>query len=171
MSRTMIWVLAWALPMLCSGALAQDKPATDAVAADASADPKYLQQSNAQREQVQPGNNAPVWRQVGQGTTGFSLALVFLAPPALAIAGEGNARLAGLLGWAGMAASFLPTLHRYGRSRAWAPFLPLVAGYYTLATIASAWRYWRGKGGQWKGRAQAENVKHAKGRGDAKGAA
>ena len=72
MSRTMIWVLAWALPMLCSGALAQDKPATDAVAAEASADPKYLQQSNAQREQVQPGNNAPVWRQVGQGTTGFT---------------------------------------------------------------------------------------------------
>ena len=72
MSRTMIWVLAWALPMLCSSALAQDKPATDAVAADASADPKYLQQSNAQRAQVQPGNNAPVWRQVGQGTTGFT---------------------------------------------------------------------------------------------------
>ena len=59
MSRTMIWVLAWALPMLCSGALAQDKPATGAAAADASADPKYLEQSNAQRAQVQPGNNAP----------------------------------------------------------------------------------------------------------------
>jgi len=68
----MIWVFAWALPMLCGGALAQDKPATDAVAAEASADPQYLQQSNAQRAQVQPGNNAPVWRQVGQGTTGFT---------------------------------------------------------------------------------------------------
>jgi formate dehydrogenase subunit gamma len=68
----MIWVFAWALPMLCGGALAQDKPATDAVAAEASADPQYLQQSNAQRAQVQPGNNAPVWRQVGQGTTGYT---------------------------------------------------------------------------------------------------
>jgi formate dehydrogenase subunit gamma len=72
MSRTMIWVIAWALPWLCSGVAAQDKPGTAAVAAEASADPQYLQQSNAQRAQVQPGNNAPVWRQVGQGATGYS---------------------------------------------------------------------------------------------------
>lgn len=39
---------------------------------DASADPGYMKQSNAERAKVQPGNNAPVWRQVGQGTTGFS---------------------------------------------------------------------------------------------------
>ncbi len=37
---------------------------------DASAEPGYAEQSNAQRSQVQPGNNAPVWRQVGQGVTG-----------------------------------------------------------------------------------------------------
>lgn len=37
---------------------------------DASAEPGYAEQSNAQRAQVQPGNNAPVWRQVGQGVTG-----------------------------------------------------------------------------------------------------
>ena len=39
---------------------------------DASADPKYAQQSNAERAKVQPGNNAPMWRQVGQGVTGYS---------------------------------------------------------------------------------------------------
>lgn len=37
---------------------------------DASAEPGYAEQSNAQRAQVQPGNNAPVWRQVGQGVSG-----------------------------------------------------------------------------------------------------
>ena len=39
---------------------------------DASADPNYANQSNAERSKVQPGNNAPVWRQVGLGVTGYS---------------------------------------------------------------------------------------------------
>lgn len=39
---------------------------------DASTEPGYLQQSNAERARVQPGNNAPIWRQVGTGVTGYS---------------------------------------------------------------------------------------------------
>lgn len=39
---------------------------------DASADPNYDKQTNAERAKVQPGNNAPMWRQVGQGVTGLS---------------------------------------------------------------------------------------------------
>jgi len=39
---------------------------------DASADPNYANQTNAERAKVQPGNNAPMWRQVGAGVTGFS---------------------------------------------------------------------------------------------------
>ena len=39
---------------------------------DASADPKYAGQTNAERARAQPGNNAPMWRQVGQGVTGYS---------------------------------------------------------------------------------------------------
>ena len=39
---------------------------------EASADPNYLKQSNGERMKVQPGNNAPLWRQVGQGATGYS---------------------------------------------------------------------------------------------------
>jgi formate dehydrogenase subunit gamma len=39
---------------------------------DASADPNYAAQTNAERAKVQPGNNAPVWRQVGAGVTGSS---------------------------------------------------------------------------------------------------
>ncbi len=39
---------------------------------DASADPNYAKQTNAERAKVQPGNNAPIWRQVGAGVTGYS---------------------------------------------------------------------------------------------------
>jgi formate dehydrogenase subunit gamma len=39
---------------------------------DASADPNYARQTNGERAKVQPGNNAPMWRQVGSGVTGYS---------------------------------------------------------------------------------------------------
>ena len=52
------------------------------VAPDADADPKYKEQTNAQRGQVQPGNNAPMWRQVGQGVTGYSSLPLSQAPEA-----------------------------------------------------------------------------------------
>ncbi len=39
---------------------------------DASLDPGYAAQTNGERAKVQPGNNGPMWRQVGQGVTGYS---------------------------------------------------------------------------------------------------
>ena len=39
---------------------------------DASELPGYASQTNGERAKVQPGNNAPVWRQVGAGVTGYS---------------------------------------------------------------------------------------------------
>jgi len=39
---------------------------------DASSDPNYLKQSNAERNRVQPGNNAPMWRGVARGVEGYS---------------------------------------------------------------------------------------------------
>ncbi len=39
---------------------------------DASAEPGYAKQTNGERAKVQPGNNAPVWRQVGSGAEGHS---------------------------------------------------------------------------------------------------
>ncbi|MBC7436240.1 MAG: formate dehydrogenase subunit gamma [Bdellovibrionales bacterium] len=39
---------------------------------DASSDPKYMSQTNGERAKVQPGNNAPMWRAVGAGVTGYS---------------------------------------------------------------------------------------------------
>lgn len=39
---------------------------------EASAQPGYASQTNGERGKVQPGNNAPMWRQVGSGVTGTS---------------------------------------------------------------------------------------------------
>ena len=39
---------------------------------DASSEPGYMDQNNGQRNAVQPGNNAPMWRQVQGGVQGYS---------------------------------------------------------------------------------------------------
>ncbi len=52
------------------------------IAPDASTDSNYANQSNAERKQVQPGNNAPMWRDVGKGVTGYSSLPVSQAPEA-----------------------------------------------------------------------------------------
>lgn len=83
------------------------------------------------------------------------LLLTYIAPPVLAIGGPGPiAHVAGALGWLIMMATYWPTLRFYGRSPLWALALPLVALFYAGATLQSAIDYWRGRGGQWKGRAQ-----------------
>jgi formate dehydrogenase subunit gamma len=85
--------VALTLLLLCSGAMAQAPAAAPGAPAgtqatadsggiksqsifevkpDASEEAGYAKQTNAERQQVQPGNNAPIWRQVGAGVTGFS---------------------------------------------------------------------------------------------------
>ncbi len=81
------------------------------------------------------------------------MGLVWLVPPLAALAGHGGARAMGLLAWAGMAWSYLPTLRRFRRSPLWAPALPLVALFYVAATIGSAWNHYSRRGVIWKGRA------------------
>lgn len=49
---------------------------------DASTEPGYATQTNAERAQVQPRNNAPMWRQVGAGVTGYSSLPLSQAPEA-----------------------------------------------------------------------------------------
>lgn len=83
----------------------------------------------------------------------LGMALVWLLPPALALFGHGLAFWCGLAGWLMLAGSYLPTLHRFGRSVLWAPFLPLVALFYMAATIGSAANHYLGQGVAWKGRA------------------
>ncbi len=78
------------------------------------------------------------------------LALVYLAPPILAATGH----LGGWIAWALMAIAYSSALRFYGRSLLWAPLLPMVALFYMGATIDSAIRHARGRGGQWKGRTE-----------------
>lgn len=49
---------------------------------DASEEPGYAQQTNGERAKVQPGNNAPMWRQVRDGVTGYSSLPASQAPEA-----------------------------------------------------------------------------------------
>lgn len=81
--------------------------------------------------------------------------LTYIAPVILLFAHDPTARLLGFLAWLLMTLSFLPTVRFYRLSPLWAPFLPLTALFYIYATWLSAVRYWTGRGGQWKGRAQA----------------
>nr|WP_028920933.1 glycosyltransferase [Pseudonocardia acaciae] len=88
--------------------------------------------------------------------TVLGLALVFLAPPAVtvagALAGDLTAALLGALAWLGMAASYVPMLRYYGRPVLLAPLLPVTALLYTLMTLDSARRHRFGRGASWKGR-------------------
>ena len=79
------------------------------------------------------------------------LALTYLAPPVLAFTGSWY----GAAAWTMMAASYIPVLRFYRRSWLWAPVLPLIAVFYSVATVHSAVACWRGSGGMWKGRPQA----------------
>ena len=84
---------------------------------------------------------------------GTALAIVvgFFLPPLWAFTGS----LPAILAWAAMSIAYAPML-RYHRLPVWAaPLLPVVAIFYLGATLDSARRHWMGKGGQWKGRAQA----------------
>jgi hopene-associated glycosyltransferase HpnB len=84
----------------------------------------------------------------------IGMTLIYLVPPVFALA-LGAPGWAAWLAWAAMCCAYAPMLRYYGRSLYWAPALPLVALFYVGATLASAIRYWRGKGGQWKARVQA----------------
>jgi hypothetical protein len=85
----------------------------------------------------------------------LGLGLTYLAPMALFFAGNMLARALGIFCYFAMAASFLPAVRYFRLSPAWAFLLPVTACFYGYATLLSAVRYWLGRGGQWKGRAQA----------------
>jgi hypothetical protein len=99
--------------------------------------------------------NYSAWRLLG---TLIGLWLTFVAPVALAFATNAKEWAPALLAWCLMSASFLPTVVFYRLSPIWSPFLPVAAIFYTYATFLSAVRYWLGRGGQWKGRAQAQKL-------------
>ena len=85
----------------------------------------------------------------------LGMALIYVAPPALALFSEGGARFIGILAWLAMAWAFQPTLRFYRLSPFWGLALPAIATVYLLFTMDSAYQHRRGRGGMWKGRTQA----------------
>jgi hopene-associated glycosyltransferase HpnB len=85
----------------------------------------------------------------------LGMLLTYVAPVLLLFARDSTALAIGFAAWLLMTLSFLPTVRFYRLSAVWALVLPLTAVFYTWATLRSAVRYWMGKGGLWKGRAQA----------------
>lgn len=83
------------------------------------------------------------------------LAVIYAGPVLLALFAGGYARGLGLAAWGLMTIAFQPMLHFYRRSPLWGVALPAIASFYAGCTFASAWAHWRGRGGMWKGRAQA----------------
>lgn len=81
-----------------------------------------------------------------------AMAVLYGAPPLLALSAYPLPRLLGLLAWGLMALAFQPTLRRYRRSPLWGLALPAIAMFYLGATVASALRHHLGRGGGWKNR-------------------
>jgi hopene-associated glycosyltransferase HpnB len=91
--------------------------------------------------------------------TVLGMAILYLAPPVCLLLGFGHSALgagASALAWACMIIAAAPTYRLYGQSWRRAMGLPVAAAFYIAMTISSAWRYWRGRGGGWKGRTYSQ---------------
>jgi hopene-associated glycosyltransferase HpnB len=90
--------------------------------------------------------------------TVVGLALTYLAPPMLTLAGpRGAASGMAATAWLLMTVSYWPSVRYFKRPWFWAPLLPLIALFYLGATLHSAFAHYSGRGGLWKGRTQSAN--------------
>lgn len=92
----------------------------------------------------------------------IGLFIVYLLPVVDLFFGRwlgGLAALCGAITWALMAVSFQPILRFYHRSPFWGLMLPFIGAVYGWYTLDSGLQHARGKGGMWKGRAQAAQQK------------
>ena len=87
--------------------------------------------------------------------TVLGLGLVYIAPVMATLFADSYAQLAGALAWVIMALMFQPILRFYRQPFWWGPLLPLIGAFYAAFTLDSAIQHWLGRGGMWKGRAQA----------------
>jgi hopene-associated glycosyltransferase HpnB len=85
----------------------------------------------------------------------LGLLMVYVAPVMTALFAWGISQLAGWLAWGIMALMFQPILRFYRLSPLWGLGLPLIGLFYAAFTVESAIQHWLGRGGMWKGRAQA----------------
>jgi hopene-associated glycosyltransferase HpnB len=84
----------------------------------------------------------------------LGLLVTYVAPLALLFSRNMPAMVLGAVAWTLMTLAYLPMVRFYRLNAAWALTLPLAAVFYMGATLHSAFRYWRGRGGEWKGRVQ-----------------
>jgi hopene-associated glycosyltransferase HpnB len=85
----------------------------------------------------------------------LGMLLTYVLPVVLTFSPRPEIWCLSLAAWVMMTFTYLPAVRFYGLSPLWAPLLPAAAVFYSYATWLSAVRYWLGRGGQWKGRAQA----------------
>jgi hopene-associated glycosyltransferase HpnB len=85
----------------------------------------------------------------------LGLAMVYIAPVMTALFAWGISQLAGWAAWIIMAMMFQPILRFYRLSPLWGAALPLIGVFYAAYTLESALQHRAGRGGMWKGRAQA----------------
>lgn len=90
------------------------------------------------------------------------LFLLYIAPLGAVLFAGGYVLLAGWATWFIMAAMFQPILRFYRLSPFWGFALPIIGIFYAGFTLNSALQHWSGKGGMWKGRAQANDVTASK---------
>ena len=86
----------------------------------------------------------------------LGMVATYLLPPALALAVHPRMAPAALGGtaWLLMVLSYWPVVRLYRLNPLWVLTLPVAAVFYVGATFHSAWKYWIGRGGEWKGRIQ-----------------
>jgi len=90
-------------------------------------------------------------------TTLIALLATYILPWISFFEGEDPAWILAATAASLMAVSFGETVRFYRLSFLWALTLPFAAVFYAYATGISALRFWLGRGGQWKGRAQASS--------------
>ncbi len=83
------------------------------------------------------------------------LAVTYLLPVLLVVFASGVAQILGLIAWLLMVLALQPILRFYRVSPLWGVALPAIAATYMAFTLDSAYQHARGRGGMWKGRAQA----------------
>ncbi len=86
--------------------------------------------------------------------TVVGLFLTYLVPVAAIATMNGSLMAIGATAWFLMAVTYVPMTRFYARSPLFSLTLPLAALFYMSVTVFSAWLYWRGRGGEWKGRTQ-----------------
>jgi hopene-associated glycosyltransferase HpnB len=87
--------------------------------------------------------------------TFLGMIVVYAAAPAFALFATASAQSSGILVWLAMGIAYQPILRFYRVTPLWGIVLPMIGFVYALFTLDSAIQHWRGRGGMWKGRAQA----------------